>query len=91
MRSWLPIQSNYERNVLTINTHHADQIEAVSKIGHSTDETVIHWAAADLPADVISVLKHKPSQNSSANQDGNTVAAKEPTINGLQTTVLLMA
>ena len=80
------IQSEYERNVSDINNHHADQIEVVSKLEHSTDETVNNWAAADLPADVISVLKHKPSQDSSANQDGNTVAAREPTINGLQTT-----
>ena len=80
------IQSEYERNVSDINNHHADQIEVVGKLEHSTDETVNNWAAADLPADVISVLKHKPSQDSSANQDGDIVAAREPTINGLQTT-----
>jgi hypothetical protein len=80
------IQSEYERNVKGINEHNADQISNVSKLEQSTDETVNYWAAADLPADVISVLKHKPSQNSSANQDGNTVAAREPTFNGLQTT-----
>jgi hypothetical protein len=80
------IQSEYERNVKVINEHNADQISNVSKLEQSTDETVNYWAAADLPADVISVLKHKPSQNSSANQDGNTVAAREPTFNGLQTT-----
>lgn len=80
------IQSEYERNVKGINEHNVEQVSTVSKLEQSTDETVNNWAAADLPADVISVLKHKPSQDSSANQDGNTVAAREPTINGLQTT-----
>lgn len=78
------INAEYELKIAAINKHHADLLTEVSKLELSKDETVISWTNVLLPADVVSVLKHKTSRANHSNKDGNTVAANEPAINGLQ-------